>query len=45
MHDKNHYLKLLAKYKALNNENGIRATKEVLERFDEEQISMEKFVK
>jgi len=37
MHDKNHYLKLLAKYKALNNENGIRATLEVLKRFDEKQ--------
>jgi len=45
MHDKNHYLKLLAKYKALNNADGIRATLEVLKRFDEEQISMKEFVK
>jgi len=45
MHDKNHYLKLLAKYKALNNENGIKAMQECLKRFDEKQSNMEKFVK
>jgi len=37
MHDKNHYLELLAKYKALNNENGIRATLEVLKRFEKQE--------
>jgi len=45
MHDKNHYLKLLAKYRALNNENGIRAMEECLKRFDEKQASMKEFVK
>jgi len=45
MHDKNYYLKLLAKYRALNNADGIRATLEVLKMFDEKQASMEEFVK
>jgi len=45
MHDKNYYLELLAKYKALNNENGIKAMQECLKRFDEEQASMKEFVK
>jgi len=45
MHDKNHYLKLLAKYRALNNKNGIRAMEECLKRFDEKQSNMKEFVK
>ena len=43
--DKNHYIKLLKKYEKLNNPDGIRATKEVLARFEERQISMKEFVK
>ena len=45
MHDKNYYLKLLRRYIKLGNENGIRATREVLVRFEERQISMKEFVK
>ena len=45
MQDKNHYLKLLKKYQKLGSEDGIRATLEVLAKFDEKQISMERFVK
>jgi len=45
MQDKNHYLKLLKRYQKLGSEDGIRATLEVLSRFDEKQISMKEFVK
>jgi len=45
MQDKNHYLKLLKKYQKLNSADGIRATLEVLARFDEKQLNMEEFVK
>jgi len=45
MQDKNHYLKLLKRYRKLGSEDGIKATLEVLTRFDEKQISMERFVK
>ena len=45
MYDKNHYIKLLKRYEKLNNADGIKATKEVLARFEEKQISMEEFVK
>ena len=40
MHDKTHYLKLRAKYRALNNENGVRAMEECLKRFDEKQLKL-----
>ena len=45
MHDKNHYLKLLRRYVKLGNLDGIKATKEVLAKFEERQISMKEFVK
>jgi len=45
MHDKNHYLKLLKKYEKLGSADGIRATLEVLARYDEKQISIKEFVK
>ena len=45
MHDKNHYLKLLKRYEKLGNADGIKATKEVLAKFEEKQKSMEEFVK
>ena len=37
MQDKAHYLKLLKKYRKLNNADGIKATLEVLAKQDEEQ--------
>ena len=40
MHDKNHYLKLLRKYEKLGSADGIKATREVLARFDEKQLKL-----
>jgi len=40
MQDKNHYLKLLRRYRRLNNADGIKATLEVLKKFDEKQMKL-----
>jgi len=40
MQDKNYYLKLLKKYQKLGSEDGIKATLEVLARFDEKQLKL-----
>jgi len=45
MQDKNHYLKLLRRYRRLNNADGIRATLEVLVKFEGKQSKMKEFVK
>jgi len=45
MQDKAHYLKMLKRYRKLNNADGIKATLEVLVKFDDKQSKMEEFVK
>jgi len=45
MQDKAHYLKLLKRYRKLNNADGIKATLEVLAKFDDKQSKMKEFVK
>jgi len=40
MQDKAHYLKMLKRYRKLNNADGIKATLEVLVKFDDKQLRL-----